>query len=71
MPAARGDLRSWIDAVVADAYGLGRPDYERVLSGFNHRSDPAMPASCLAAFDALRSAGADTFCRQRNPLRRR
>jgi hypothetical protein len=46
-------LRSQIDAVVANAYGLNRQQYEHVLRGFSHRSNPEAASQCLAAFDRL------------------
>jgi hypothetical protein len=48
---ARWTLRAAMDAVVARAYGLDRDQYQRVLASFSHRSFPAAPALCLAAFD--------------------
>ena len=48
----RQTLRAQIDAVVAMSYGLRRGEYEQVLASFSHRSLPAAPALCLAAFDA-------------------
>jgi hypothetical protein len=63
----RRELRAQIDAVVADAYGLNRNDYERVLSNFSHRSDPAAAAVCLAELDLVQLQGIDAFCRLRDP----
>lgn len=47
------ELRAGVDAVVAKAYGLDRDQYEHVLRGFSHRSDPDAASRCLAAFDRL------------------
>jgi len=46
-------LRAEIDATVACGYGLDRQQYEHVLKGFSHRSDPDALARCLKAFDRL------------------
>ena len=62
--AARWRLRVAMDAVVADAYGLTRADYARILAGFSHRRFPRAPALCLAAFDALAAHGRKAFCKK-------
>lgn len=64
---ARWAVRAAIDAVVADAYGLDRRQYEHVLSSFTHRSYPKAPELCLAAFDELKSIGLETFTRKHDP----
>ena len=51
------DLRAEIDAVVADAYGLDREQYEHLLGGFSHRSWPDGAQRCLVAFDKVKAAG--------------
>ncbi len=56
-----------MDAVIAHAYGLDRAQYERVLASFSHKSFPAAPALCLAAFDELGRVGLTQFCRDRDP----
>jgi hypothetical protein len=61
-------LCSRIDAIVANAYGLTRDQYDHVLRGFSHRSHPDAPVLCLAAFDELRALGEIDFCRQHDPL---
>lgn len=71
-PAVSGDesrwgLRAAIDAVVADAYGLTRAQYEHVLAGFSHKSYPAAPVRCLAAYDALKRDGLEAFVRANDP----
>jgi len=50
-PEDRRALRAWIDARIAHAYGLTRPDYAHLLRGFSHKSWPEAPSRCLAAFD--------------------
>ncbi len=50
---AEWSLRAQVDAMVAQAYGLDRRQYQQILSGFNHRVFPAAPTLCLAAFDTL------------------
>ncbi len=64
---ARWVVRSAIDAVVADAYGLNRAQYEQVLSTFNHKSYPKALKQCLAAFDELKAVGLDAFTKNRDP----
>ena len=49
------------------AYGLDRAQYERVLASFSHKSFPAAPVLCLAAFDELGRVGLTQFCRDRDP----
>jgi len=56
-----------MDAGIAHAYGLNRARYERVLGSFSHKSFPAAPALCLAAFDELGRVGLTQFCRDRDP----
>jgi len=56
-----------IDAIVAEAYGLDRGQYEHILAGFSHRSYPKAPALCLAAFDELAAIGLDTFVKKHDP----
>lgn len=64
---ARWALRAAIDAVVADAYGLDRAQYEHVLSTFSHRSYPKAPALCLAAFEELKALGLEAFTQKHDP----
>jgi len=71
-PALAGDDARWrvraaIDAVVADAYGLSREQYAHVLSTFSHKSYPAAPALCLAAYDELAQIGLEAFARRHDP----
>jgi hypothetical protein len=56
-----------MDAVVAREYGLDRSEYERVLGSFSHKSFPAAPRLCLAAFDSLARVGLTAFCRRHDP----
>ena len=63
----RWKVRAAIDALVADAYGLTREQYRHVLSGFSHVSHPAAPERCLAAFDELKSLGAEAFAKKHDP----
>ncbi len=60
-------LRAAMDVVVADAYGLTRTDYQRILDNFGHKSFHAAPALCLAAFDELARTGLLAFCRAHDP----
>jgi hypothetical protein len=64
---SRWDLRAAIDAAVANAYGLARPQYEHVLSTFSHRSYPDAPALCLDKFDEFAAIGAAAFTRKYDP----
>ncbi len=63
----RWELRATADAVVAQAYGLTRADYARILASFAHKHFPVAPALCLAAFDALTAMGLALFCRTYDP----
>ncbi|CDH44782.1 Eco57I restriction-modification methylase domain-containing protein [Candidatus Contendibacter odensensis] len=60
-------VRAAMDAVVAQAYGLNREQYQHILASFSHRSYPAAPARCLNAFDELQQNGLTAFTRQRDP----
>jgi Eco57I restriction-modification methylase len=64
---ARWGLRGAIDAVVAHAYGLSRKQYQHMLASFSHKSFPAAPIVCLAAFDELAEKGLGAFCRDHDP----
>ena len=65
---ARRRLRAAVDAVTAAAYGLDRVGYERILSSFSHRSFPAAPDWCLAAYDRLASIGPARFQKENDPF---
>jgi hypothetical protein len=64
---ARWVVRAIIDAVVADAYGLSREQYEHVLSTFSHASYKKAPQLCIAAFDELAKIGLEAFCKKHDP----
>jgi hypothetical protein len=64
---ARWQVRAEIDAVVAEAYGLTRAQYEHVLAGFSHKSYPKAPTMCLAMFDELKAIGLEAFVRKHDP----
>ena len=71
-PVLAGDDERWevrvgIDAVVADAYGLTRDQYEHVLSTFSHKSYPKAPNLCLAKFDELKKTGLEAFTKKHDP----
>jgi hypothetical protein len=71
-PVLAGDderwaVRSAIDAVVADAYGLSRDQYAHVLSTFSHASYRKAPELCLARFDELKTLGLEKFTRKHDP----
>jgi len=63
----RWAVRSAIDAVVAQAYGLDRAQYAHVLASFSHTSYRAAPVRCLAAFDELTAIGLDAFVQRHDP----
>lgn len=63
----RWNVRAAIDAVVADAYGLNRSQYEHILSTFSHRSYPKAPHLCLEKFDELKSIGLEAFTGKNDP----
>jgi hypothetical protein len=56
-----------MDAVVAQAYRLTRPQYARILDSFSHRSFLAAPSLCMAAFDELASKDLVQFCGDHDP----
>ena len=62
-----GQVTGAIDAVVADAYGLSRDQYEHVLSTFSHASYLKAPELCRAKFDEPRRLGLDAFTRKYDP----
>jgi hypothetical protein len=71
-PVLKGDDERWavraaIDAVVAEAYGLNREQYQYVLSTFSHKSYPKAPELCLAMFDELKKIGIDAFTKKHDP----
>jgi hypothetical protein len=71
-PVLKGDTRRWefraaIDAVVADAYGLSRNQYEHILSSFRHNSYPKIPYLCLETYDELQQIGIEEFTKKHDP----
>ena len=60
-------VRAATDAVVAEAYGLDRDQYEHILSTFSHKSYSKAPELCLAAFDELKSIGLEAFTQKNDP----
>jgi hypothetical protein len=66
--AERWEARSAIDALVAQAYGLSREQYEHVLRSFDRASGPNPHTDiCLAKFDELNLIGLDAFTRKYDP----
>jgi len=64
----RWEVRSAIDAVVADAYGLSRDQYEHVLHSFDRASGPNPHTGiCLEKFDELKASGPDAFTKKYDP----
>ena len=66
-PDSAWGIRAAMDAVIASAYGPTRQGYAQILRSFSHRSFPAAPELCLAAFDELVASGTESFCRARDP----
>jgi hypothetical protein len=60
-------VRAVIDAVVANAYGLIRSQFEHILSTFSHTSSPKAPYLCLDAFDSLHEIGIEAFSKLHDP----
>ncbi|MFO0137648.1 MAG: hypothetical protein ACK535_06450, partial [Cyanobacteriota bacterium] len=60
-------IRCAVDALVADAYGLSRHQYEHLLSSFSHSSYPKAPFLCLDAFDEIHESGIDFFAKKYDP----
>lgn len=64
----RWEVRSAIDAVVADAYGLNHEQYEHILHSFDSASGPNLYTDiCLAKFDELKKIGLDKFTKKYDP----
>ena len=63
----RWSLRAGIDALVADAFGLNRQQYEQLLASFSHSSFPKGPFLCLDAFDELQEIGIESFTKKNDP----
>jgi hypothetical protein len=56
-----------MDATIAHGYELNRPEYQRVVGSFSHKSFPDAQELCLTAFDELAQIGHDAFRRQHDP----
>jgi hypothetical protein len=64
----RREIRGAIDAVVANAYGLSRDQYEHVLHSFDRASGPnPYTTVCLAKFDELKRIGIESFTKKYDP----
>ena len=64
----RWEVRSAIDAVVADAYGLSRDQYEHVLHSFDRASGPnPYTEICLEKYDEFKAIGPDAFTKKYDP----
>jgi len=63
----RWKVRGAIDAVIAQAYGLERTEYEAILSSFNNRSYPRASDLCMEAFIELSSIGLEAFFCKHDP----
>ena len=61
----RWNIRSAIDAVVANAYGLNKGQYEHVLKSFDRASGPnPYTEICLAKFDELQKISLEKFTKK-------
>jgi hypothetical protein len=65
--SSRWRLRAAMDVVVADAYGLNRSEYQRIMTSFSHKSFKLAPEWCIASFDELAAKGLEVFCRDNDP----
>lgn len=64
----RWGVRSAIDAVVAEAYGLDRDQYEHILKSFDRASGPNPHTGiCLEKFDELKKIGIDAYTKKYDP----
>jgi hypothetical protein len=64
----RWEVRSAIDSVIADAYGLNHNQYEHILKSFDRASGPnPYTGICLAKFDELKEIGFETFTKKYDP----
>ncbi|HNU00922.1 MAG TPA: N-6 DNA methylase [Acidobacteriota bacterium] len=64
---SRWEVRSVIDAAVADAYGLDRNQYDYILHSFSHASYPQALRACLEKFDELKAIGHSAFIQKYDP----
>jgi len=64
----RWEIRSAIDAIVADAYGLSHDQYEHVLHSFD-RASGSNPYTtiCLEKFEELKNIGIESFTKKYDP----
>jgi len=61
-------VRSAIDAVVADAYGLNRGQYEHILKSFDRANGPnPYTGLCLEKYDGLKKIGIEKFTKKYDP----
>jgi len=64
----RWKVRSAIDAVVADAYGLNKEQYEHILKSFDRASGPnPFTENCLEKYDELKKFGIEKFTKKYDP----
>ncbi len=64
----RWNVRSAIDAVVADAYGLNREQYENILKSFDRASGQnPYTGICLEKYDELKKIGLEKYTRKYDP----
>jgi hypothetical protein len=59
--------RAAVEAVVAFEFGLSRPEFRQLLSGFSDRSCADLKAGCLTSFEQLEADGLDAFVQSRDP----
>jgi len=64
----RWKVRSAIDVVVADAYGLNREQYEHILKSFDRASGPnPFTENYLEKYDELKKFGIEKFTKKYDP----
>lgn len=64
----RWNVRSAVDAVVADAYRLNREQYEHILKSFDRASGPnPYMGVCLEKYDELKKIGIEKFTKKYDP----
>lgn len=64
----RWNVRSAIDVVVADTYGLNREQYEHILKSFDRASGPnPYTGVCLEKYDELKKIGIEKFTKKYDP----
>lgn len=62
------EVRSVIDAMIADAYGLNRQEYEHILKSFDRATINNLYTNiCLSKFDELKEIGLEALTKKYDP----